>query len=145
MSERPYDRPSGPGPGSAPDIPDASDPAERLLAAAFDGRPVPELSGQFDALLRRRLEAERARMESARRRWRWLLAVYWLVAVAGIVFLVDRAGLTVPRSLPPAAWGPVLAALVLTLAGIALPLTALANGWSRTTGLPRRFSPRSGL
>jgi|GEM_PF-2521077 len=131
-------RPPEPGP-----LGSRGDEAERLLAAAFAERPVPELSARFDARLRQRLEAERLRAARRRRRWRWVLAAYWLAALVAIGALVEATGL-VP-SLPDAAWPPLLAMLVLTLAGVAFPLAALADRWSRTPGLPRRVILPPGL
>ena len=127
-----------PGPASGP----PRDEAERRLAAAFAEQPVPELSARFDARLRQRLEAERLRAARRRRRWRWVLGGYWLAAVVAIAALVETLGLS--PSLPAAAWRPLLAMLVLTLSGVALPLAALAGRWIRTPGLPRRVSPPPG-
>jgi len=124
-------------------IPEPSrDEAERLLAAAFADRPVPALSARFDARLRQRLEAERLRAKRRRRRWGWLLAAYWCAALVAIGALVEGTGLL--PSVPAAASRPLLAMLVLTLAGVTLPLAALADRWSRTPGLPRRVSPPPG-
>jgi hypothetical protein len=122
------------------------DEVDRLLAAAFADRPVPAPSPRFDARLARRLEAERQWLARRRRRWLVLLAVYWLAALVGIGLLIESSGLTLHlMDLPAAVWTPVTAVLVLTLAGVALPLAALADRWSRTPGLPRRVRPAGRL
>jgi hypothetical protein len=54
------------------------------LVRHFDSRPKPELSAQFPAQLRQRLEgaAKPSRHPALVLWWRWAPRVYWIVAIA---------------------------------------------------------------
>ncbi len=105
------------------------DDFDALLAAVFEDEPVPALSPAFEERLRRRLEADSGRAsQRLPARARGFLAAYWIAAAAASAAVL--AGLD-PRALDGwtgLPWAPVLLALALTAAGLAVPLRALRRG-----------------
>lgn len=123
-----------------------ADPADDLLARTLGAEAVPALSAGFEARLERRLAAEAALAEAeARARqprlggpWRWLLHLYWALATAASLWLLDRLDLGAAAArLDGVSW-PILAALLLTAAGAALPFLALRRSGGSLLGLLRR-------
>ncbi|HSL82863.1 MAG TPA: hypothetical protein VLF66_08805 [Thermoanaerobaculia bacterium] len=123
-----------------------ADPTHDLLARTLGAEAVPALSAGFEARLERRLAAEAALAEAEARAcrppiagpWRWLLHLYWALAAAGTLWLLDRLDLGAAAARLDGVFWPVLAALLLTGAGAALPFLALRRSGGSLLGLLRR-------
>jgi hypothetical protein len=124
----------------------AADPVDALLAETLGAEAVPSLSPGFEARLTRRLATEAALEEaSARARrpriagpWRWLLHLYWALAAAASLWILEGLDLgAAGAGLGGVSW-PALAALLLTAAGLALPFLALRRAGGSVLGLLRR-------
>lgn len=132
--------------GFRPAPADAADPMDALLAETLGTEAVPSLSPGFEARLERRLASEAALAESSARAarprivgpWRWLLHLYWVLAAAASLWILDRIDLAALGTRLGAVPWPALAALLLTAAGLALPFLALRRAGGSLFGLLRR-------